>query len=125
MSNTLTSTQLSLNEAFELYETGKHRRYGLLFAVNGGAFAIANLLTGEAGKPGIVLGNLTLQELSIGLAIFTAFMVWDIYVFGDNMRKTYLPKAFQWQGKAVLVVLGALQFTGWLLVGATIRAPGA
>lgn len=119
--NTLSSTQLSLNEALELYENGKHRRYGLLFAVNGGAFAIAKLLA-ESGKPG-VLGGLTLQELAIGMAIFTAFMVWDIYVFGSNMRKTYLPKAFAWQGKAVLIVLGALQFIGWLLVGTT-RAAG-
>ena len=125
MSNALSSTQLSLNEAFELYENGKHRRYGLLFAVNGGAFAIAKLLTSEPGKPGIVLGNLTLQELSIGLAIFTVFMVWDIYVFGANMRNTYLPKSFQWQGKTVLVVLGALQFAGWLLVGAMSRVSGA
>jgi hypothetical protein len=124
MSNTLSSTQLSLKEALDLYENGKHRRYGLLFAVNGGAFAIAKLLIGESGKPGIVLGNLTLQELAIGMAIFTAFMVWDIYVFGDNMRRTYVPKAFQWQGKTVLVVLGALQFTGRLLVGAS-RAAGA
>jgi len=27
---------------FELYENGKHRRYSLLFSINGGAFAIAN-----------------------------------------------------------------------------------
>jgi len=123
MLTTLSSTQLSLNEALALYEDGKHRRYGLLFAVNGGAFAIAKLLA-ESGKPGIVLGDLALEELAVGMAIFTVFMVWDIYVFGSNMRKTYLPKAFAWQGKAVLIVLGALQFTGWLLVGAT-RAAGA
>jgi len=117
MSNTLSSTQISLNEALELYENGKHRRYSLLFAVNGGAFAIAKLLVGESGTSNIVLGHLTLQELAIGMAIFTAFMVWAIFAFGDNMRKTYLPKSFQWQGKAVLIVLGALQLTGWLLVG--------
>lgn len=122
MSNTLSSMQLSLKEALELYENGKHRRYGLLFAVNGGAFAIAKLLVSESDKPGIVLGNLTLQELAIGMAIFTVFMVCDIYVFGDNMRKTYLPKSFQWQGKAVLIVLGVLQFTGWWLVGASRAA---
>ena len=31
-------------ELFDTYEVGKHRRYSLLFAVNGGAFAVAKLL---------------------------------------------------------------------------------
>jgi hypothetical protein len=124
MSNSLPSTQLTLNEAHELYENGKHRRYTLMFAVNGGAFAIAKLLAGESGKSGVVLGSLTLQELAIGMALFTAFMTWDIYVFGLKMRATYLPHSFEWQGKLVLIVLGALQFTGWLLVGVP-RAVGA
>jgi hypothetical protein len=123
MPNTLSSTQLSLNEAHELYENGKHRRYSLLFAVNGGAFAIAKLLVGESGKSAVVLGGLTLQELALGMALFTAFMVWDIYVFGHNMRVTYLPNSFQWQGKTVLIMLGALQFTGWLFVSMN-RATG-
>jgi putative flippase GtrA len=79
-------------------------------------------LVGKSCKPDIVLGNLTLPELAIGMAIFTAFMVWDIYVFGDNMRKTDLPKSFQLQGKAVLIVLGALQITGWVLVGVSRAA---
>ena len=117
MIDTLSSTQLTLNEALELYESGKHRRYSLMFAVNGGAFAIAKLLTGETGKPGLVLGNLNLQELAIGMALFTAFMTWDIFVFGRNMRATYLPNSFRWQGKTVLIVLGMLQFFGWLQVG--------
>lgn len=124
MSNMLSTTQLSLNEAFELYENGKHRRYSLLFAVNGGAFAISKLLVVEAGKPSVVLGSLTLQQLAIGMAAFTLFMVWDTYVFGQNMRTTFLPKAFQWQGKTVLVVLGALQLGGWLLIGVS-RVAGA
>jgi hypothetical protein len=47
MSNGLSSTQLTLKEASELYENGKHRRYSLLFSVNGGAFAIAKLVCGE------------------------------------------------------------------------------
>ena len=124
MPNALSSTQISLKEAHDLYENGKHRRYSLLFAVNGGAFAIAKLLVGDSSKPGIVLGSLALHDLSIGMALFTALMVWDIYVFGHNMRISYLPKAFQWQGQAVLVALGALQFIGWLLVGAS-RSPCA
>jgi hypothetical protein len=123
MLNALSSTQLTLNEAHELYETGKHRRYSLMFAVNGGAFAIARLLTAEPGKSGVVLVSLTLQELAIGMAAFTAFMTWDIYIFGHKMRAAYLRNSFEWQGRAVLIVLGALQFAGWLLVGAP-RAVG-
>ena len=122
MPDTSSSTPLTLNEAFELYENGKHRRYSLLFAVNGGAFTVAKLFTGESCKPSVVWGGLTVQELAIGMAIFTVFMVWDIYVFGDNMRKDHLPRAFQWQGKAVLIVLGALQFAAWMLVGANSGA---
>jgi hypothetical protein len=47
--------QSDVNKA---YEDGKHRRYGLLFAVNGGAFAIARLLpcTGTT----LVVGELRL-----------------------------------------------------------------
>ncbi len=117
MPNTLSSTQLSLKEAFDLYENGKHRRYSLLFAVNGGAFAIARLLAGGASTQGPVLGNLTLTELAIGMAMFTVVMAVDIYAFGEKMRTSYLANAFQFQGKAVLVLLGALQCVGWLLVG--------
>ena len=120
----LTSTSLSLKEALEYYENGKHRRYSLLFAVNGGAFAVAKLLTGEPGKSAVVLGSLSIQQLSVGMALFTALMVWDIYVFGEKVRTTYLDSAFGKQGKAVLILLGALQFTGWLLVGG-IRCAGA
>ena len=118
MPSALSTTQLSLKEASDLYENGKHRRYTLLFAVNGGAFAIAKLLTGEPGKQGVVLGNLTLTELALGMAVFSAVMVADIYAFGEKMRTNYLPDAFQLQGKIVLVLLGALQCVGWLLVGA-------
>jgi hypothetical protein len=110
MPDSLSTTQLTLNEAHQLYENGKHRRYSLMFAVNGGAFAIAKLLTGEPGKS--------------GMALFTAFMAWDIYVFGQKMRATYLSDSFQWRGKAVLVILGALQFIGWLLVAGS-REGGA
>ena len=117
MSKALSSTQLTLKEASDLYENGKHRRYSLLFSVNGGAFAIAKLLTGEPGKPGVVLGSLTLTELAVGMAIFTAVMVADIYAFGEKMRSNYLDNAFGPKGKAVLILLGALLCIGWLLVG--------
>jgi hypothetical protein len=111
------SEKLTRKDALDLYENGKHRRYNLLFSVNGGAFAIAKLLTGEPGKPGIVLGALTLPELSAGMALFTAVMVADIYSFGYKMRKNNLPEAFDWRGKAVLLLLGVLVVAGWLLAG--------
>lgn len=115
------SDELSLKDAFELYENGKHRRYSLLFSVNGGAFAIAKLLTGEAGAAGVVLGALTLDELSAGMALFTAVMTADIFAFGQKMRGRFLPGAFGWEGKAVLLLLGLLIFVGWLLVGFGVR----
>ncbi len=107
-----------LKDKFELYENGKHRRYSLLFSVNGGAFAVAKLLTGEPdGKAGIVLGGLHLWQLSLGMIVFTAVMIWDIFEFGRKIRKAYLPDAFGIQGKIVLLSLGALLCVGWLLVG--------
>ena len=108
---------MTLKDAKELYETGKHRRYSLLFSVNGGAFAVVKLITGEPGKPGVVLGNLTLTELSLGMVAFTAVMIWDIYAFGEKMRKAFLAEDFGRQGKAVLLLLGVLLCVGWLLAG--------
>jgi hypothetical protein len=107
----------SVKEAFELYEDGKHRRYTLLFSVNGGAFAVAKLLTGEPGKPGVVLGDLSLSQLSLGMVLFTAVMTWDIFEFGLKMRRNYLPGAFENQGKIVLLLLGVLLCLGWFLAG--------
>jgi len=111
--------EISLKDAMSLYEDGKHRRYGLLFSVNGGAFGVAKLLVGANGKPEIVLGQLTLLELSWGMIVFTVIMVGDIYAFGDKMRKAFLPKAFDWRGRLVLVSIGLLICCGWFLVAHT------
>ncbi|WP_341678468.1 hypothetical protein [Niveibacterium sp. SC-1] len=124
MPNPLTSDTLSLKEVLDYYEGGKHRRYALLFAVNGGAFAIAKLLTGEPGKSAVVLGGLSITQLSIGMALFTACMVWDIYAFGEKVRTTYLDSVFGKEGKLVLILLGVLQVAGWLLVGRLLCACG-
>jgi hypothetical protein len=119
MSTGLSTTKLTLKEASDLYESGKHRRYGLLFSVNGGAFAVAKLLTGEPGKSsGLVLGGLTLTQLAIGMALFTAVMTADIYFFGEKMRLGYKDaKFFGPPGKVVLILLGVLVCIGWYLVG--------
>ena len=101
-------------EGFKAYEDGKHRRYSLLFAVNGGAFAVAKLFASEDAAK--FLGNLTLRQLSFGMILFTVVMVADIFMFGEKMRTAYLPGAFAWQGKTVLVLTGVLICAGWFLV---------
>jgi hypothetical protein len=105
-------------DEFELYENGKHRRYGLLFSVNGGAFAVAKLLTGECKTTPVVLGDLVLWQLALGMVLFTAVMTYDIYKFGEKMqKKEYLgDEAFQRPGKFVLISLGFLLCVGWALV---------
>jgi len=107
---------ISLKDKLTLYEDGKHRRYTLLFSVNGGAFAIAKLLVGAEGKPATVLGQLTLPELSWGMILFTVVMVADIYAFGYKMRKDFALKVFATIGKVVLISIGLLLGCGWFLV---------
>ena len=99
---------IPLKDKLTLYEDGKHRRYSLLFSVNGGAFAIAKLLVGAEEKPATVLGQLTLPELSWGMILFTAVMVADIYAFGYKMRKDFALKVFATIGKVVLISIGLL-----------------
>jgi hypothetical protein len=43
---------------FRAYEDGKHRRYELLFAVNGGAFAIAKLPLCSPRRPKEICSSL-------------------------------------------------------------------
>ena len=104
----------SVPDSFKTYEDGKHRRYQLLFTVNGGAFAVAKLLADR--DPSHILGNLTLRQVSIGMSLFTLVMSTDIFMFGEKMRKTYLRDAFSWQGRTVLILIGAIMCAGWILV---------
>lgn len=101
-------------EGFRAYEDGKHRRYQLLFTLNGGAFAVAKLLAGKDAS--YVLGSLTLRQLAIGMILFTFVMSTDIFLFGRKMRETYLPDAFAWPGKLVLILIGTIICVGWGLV---------
>jgi hypothetical protein len=107
----------TLTDLLKLYEDGKHRRYTLLFTVNGGAFAVAKLMTQNGTKNAIVLGALTLGELSLGLILMTAIMVVDIYAFGDKMSKATNRETFGRVGKIVLILLGSLIILGWSLMG--------
>ena len=112
--------EASMKDWLDLYESGKHRRYSLLFAVNGGAFAIARLLVGEEGR-GVVLGGLTLSALAIGMVLFTAVMAADIYLFGAKMRallcRMGAMELFGAPGKIVLLLLALLIAGGWVMAG--------
>lgn len=109
---------LQFQEAYKLYEDGKHRRYQLLFSVNGGAFAIAKLLGSHPE-----LGGLRLPYLAIGMALFSATMVYDIYEFGnkwhiiaEDIQAGEHYTIFGRPGKLVLIFIGLLICVGWILV---------
>jgi hypothetical protein len=96
------------------YEDGKHRRYSLLFAVNGGAFAVAKLLADKAG--GDVVGDLRLEHLALGMVLFTTVMGVDIDAFGRRMKK-HDRELYKAIGVFVLLAIGSLIVAGWMLVG--------
>jgi hypothetical protein len=102
-------------DGLRTYIDGKMKRYNLLFAVNGGAFAIAKLLTEPQNAP--VLGGLSLQALAIGASLFTGLMCIDIWFWGTLMRESYFggKDIFGRPGKIILSALGALLVLGWLL----------
>jgi hypothetical protein len=104
-------------DGMRTYIDGKLRRYGLLFSVNGGAFAIAKLMADE--NTAKLLGRLSVTHLALGAIIFTIVMVVDIWLFGKMMQEKFLDKlAFQKPGKIILLLLGTLLVVGWLLVAA-------
>ena len=120
MSQNTDSTRglMSFPEAYRLYEDGKHRRYELLFAVNGGAFAIAKLI----GEKQFQVGHLGLPQLAAGMVLFTIVMVVDIYTFGDKWNKLGKEikddgnhKIFGPPGRVVLILIGLLLCVGWIL----------
>ena len=104
----------TITESFKIYEDGKHRRYGLLFAVNGGAFAVAKLFADPTAAT--LLGDLTLSQVVIGMIAFTILMTADIFMFGKKVRENYSPDAFGTPGKVVLLLMGFLICAGWYLV---------
>jgi hypothetical protein len=76
----------SYEKEFTAYESGKHRRYELLFAVNGGAFALAmiQLEPNKQEAAMVFLGRLTLDDLALGMIAFTLIMAFDIAAFGNR-----------------------------------------
>ena len=108
-------------QIFKFYEDGKHRRYTLLFSVNGAVLAIAKGWSEQSDK---VLAGLTVQKLSIGMIAFVIVMGIDIWVFGDRMRGQAGDNAldsqrgiFSFWGRLVLVAICVLLGHGWYLAG--------
>jgi hypothetical protein len=113
-------------DAFGIYEDGKHRRYSLLFAVNGAIAAIVKLAPkDDLGTRGSVL-------LAVLMIIFTGIMGWDIWLFGKRMRKDSgdKPKGtsvdlakgkwagiFSYYGRIVLIACCVLIVIGWVCIG--------
>jgi hypothetical protein len=103
--------------ALTAYTEGKMKRYGLLFSVNGGAFAIAKILTDRATVSPLqpVLGGLQFWHLAVGASAFTVVMCCDIWKYGEMVRESYFPRAFGPVGRVVLCAMGALLTAGWCL----------
>ena len=99
-------------EDLALYLEGKMKRYSLLFSVNGGAFAIAKF-SGE----GHDIGGFSITSLSVGAALFTVIMTADIWLWGAAMRERHGRRLFGPVGQTILLMIGALLFSGWILVG--------
>lgn len=102
-------------KALQTYIDGKIKRYNLMFAVNGGIFALAKLISVD-GKPN-PLGSLKLIHLAIGAIGFTFVLWFDIWLWGSMMRTKYLEStgSFSWVGKTILSLLASLLIIGWLL----------
>jgi len=103
-------------ERLDVYVEGKMKRYTLLFGVNGGAFAIVQLLADQSKQ---LPGRLTLPSLAIGAIIFTTVMTVDIWMWGQLMRREgFAGKlAFTWVGRAILLLIAGLIISGWALAG--------
>lgn len=109
----------SYTEAFKVYEEGKHRRYSLLFSVNGGAVATAKLFPDPLMRQ--FLGSLKIWQVAIGMIVFTLLMWWDLWIFAQRMRTDVgddsgpaTEGVFSRTGKIVLSVICSLILLGWL-----------
>lgn len=102
-------------EKLAIYTDGKMKRYSLLFGVNGGAFAIVQLIADGSNK---LPGTLTLRDLAMGIILFTVLMTMDIWLWGQLMRREGLAGelAFSPFGKAILLLIAGLIISGGVLV---------
>ncbi len=106
-------------KGMDTYINGKMKRYNLLFAVNGGAFGLAKLMSEDDHQ---ILGGLNLSHISFGAILFSLIMTFDIWIFAKNFKKALVAvdPAFQGQmfgiyGKIILLLLCALLVSAWLL----------
>ena len=99
-------------KAISTYLDGKMKRYNLMFAVNGGTFALAKLFS----ESKYALGKLNLTHLAIGAVAFTFLMWFDIWLWGESIRIGHFEggRVFQAPGKAILSLLAALLILAWL-----------
>ena len=97
-----------MSPRLKLYLDGKMQRYTLLFSVNGGVFAIVQLL--PRGHLALDLGT-----LAIGAALFTVLMTADIWLWGADMRNQHGHTLFRPVGQGILLMIGALLVGGWIL----------
>jgi hypothetical protein len=110
-------------KGLQTYIDGKMKRYNLLFAVNGGAFALAKFMKSDGDR---VLGGLELWQIALGAIIFTVLMTIDIWLFAKNIKgvlvredPVFENKMFGRFGKIILVSLCVILILGWVLAGFT------
>jgi hypothetical protein len=102
-------------EALNSYTEGKMHRYNLLFAVNGGAFAVGGFLLQPSANP--LLKVFPIEYLAQGAIVFTAVMTVDIWLFGQMMREKFVGDgAFTAPGKTLLLIICVLLIAGWAIV---------
>jgi hypothetical protein len=112
---------LTFKDVYTLYESGKGRRYGLLFSVNGGALAILSFLIKDAHN--YTLTRCSMVAVAIGMVLFTWIMWRDIHKFGTKMGELAQArgeKLYEKTGKFVLRALALLLTFAW--VGVFIAA---
>jgi hypothetical protein len=101
-------TQLQILQA---YTEGKMKRYGLMFSVNGGAFALAKF----SADKGV---DINPAVIASGAIFFTVLMTLDIWMFGIAMRTQFeeiQEGLFGQHGRFILLGLALLLISAWAL----------
>jgi len=116
-------SKLDLKDVYSLYENGKGRRYGLLFSVNGGAFAILSLLAKDASD--VVSLECAALAVAVAMLLFTGMMIFDIHDFGRRMTCLSGPLELYkvgGVGRRILWLLGGLLGAAWIGVALVAAA---
>ncbi len=112
-------------ENFKAYDEAKHRRFNLLFAVNGGAFAIVKLLM--EGKitesTAVLLRNLTFCCLSVAMIVFTVVMVLEIHKFRKKAKDFFPEHTLTTPGMVVVILIGSLICLAWGIWSVSLFIP--